>query len=246
MDLTPVVNQGVAQNHSFRQIEREAGRLLAEGKQAEFLAESSMIALFGLFKLREVFVQFLGGTESHTVDAGEHLVLAVVLPVCTRLLGDLEGFQSLGIGDVGSEAHEAELRLVGQIFHMLELVLLAPLLHQLFRIFAGEHARLEREVLLADLLHFLLDGLKIFLRQLSVTQIHVIVKAILGCRTVGKVCFRIQALDCLCHNMRGRMAQNVQFFFLRAFSDRSVLIDDLHVVFLPINKIHPGRFAKGA
>ena len=96
---------------------------------------------------------------------------------------------------MGSEAHvhilalleKAELVLVGQVFHMLELVFLAPLGHQLFRVLAVQDEGLERKILLGDLLHFLLNGVEVLLRQLPVSEIDVIVKAVLRCRAEGKV-----------------------------------------------------------
>ena len=47
--------------------------------------------------------------ESNAVDAGQHLVLFVILPVSDALLGDLERLQSLGVGQVGSDAHINEM-----------------------------------------------------------------------------------------------------------------------------------------
>ena len=154
---------------------------------------------------------------------------------------------------MGSEAHvhilalleKAELGLVGQVVHMLELVFLAPLGHQLFRVLAVQDEGLERKILLGDLLHFLLNGVEVLLRQLPVSEIDVIVKAVLRRRAEGKVRLREQALDRLGHDMGRAVPQDMQFFFRRAFRNRTVLINDLHAfLFLPIIKCTP--VSKGA
>ena len=137
---------------------------------------------------------------------------------------------------MGSDAHinvlallvETELGLVGQIGHMLDLVVLLALLHQLDSLVAGQDERLDGKILFADLLHFLLNGGQILVGQLGVAEVDVIVEAVLGGGAEGKVSLRVQALDGLGHDMGSRVAQNVQFLFLRALSNGAVLVDDLH------------------
>ena len=204
-----------------------------------------MVALFGLLEHDEVVVELLLGAEGDAVDAGEHLVAAVVLPVRAGLLGDLEGLQRLGVQQMGPEAHvdvlalleEAELALVGQIVHMLELVLLAALGHELLGLLAGQHEGLEGQVLLHDLLHFLLDGLEILGRELALAQVDVVIEAVLGRRTVGEVRLREQALDGLRHDVGRGVAKNVQLLLRRALFDMAVLVNDLHVLSSPVSCI---------
>ena len=69
-------------------------------KQAHLLADLAVIALTGLLLLFLPGVQLFLVVECHAVDAGQHLVLFVVLPVRAGLLGDLKGFQGLGVGQV--------------------------------------------------------------------------------------------------------------------------------------------------
>ena len=234
--LTPVVNQGIAEYHALRQIERESGCFIAEGEKAKLLAELAVVTLLCFFKLHEISIKFLCSPEGNTVDAGKHFVFAVVFPVRARLLGDLEGLEGLGIGQVRSEAHvhvlalleETELCLVRQIGHVLNLIFLTALFHELLRLFAGKDKGLDRQILLGDLLHFLLDGFEILIGQLGITKIHVIVEAVLRGRTECKVRLRIQTLDGLCHDMGCSVAKNVQFLFLRAFADRTVFVNDFH------------------
>ena len=203
-------------------------------EQAHFLADLAVVAGF-LLLLFPGFQLFLVA-ESNAVDAGQHLVLFVILPVSAALLGDLERLQRLGVGQVGSDAHinvlallvEAELGLIGQVVHMLQLIVLLALGHQLHSFIARQDERLDGKVFLADLLHFLFNVGKVFIAQFGIAQVNIIEKAVFGSGAKGKVGLRIQALDGLCHNVGSRMAQNVQFFFFRAFGNSAVFVNDFH------------------
>ena len=137
---------------------------------------------------------------------------------------------------MGSQAHvdiialleEAELGLFGQIIHVLQLELFAPLSHELLGVFPIEDEGLDRQILLDDLLHFLLNGFQVLLAQLAIAQIHVIVKAVLGSGAVGKVRLREEVLDGLSHNMGRGVADDMQFLLLGALGNGSVLVNDLH------------------
>ena len=178
--------------------------------------------------------------EGHAVDAGEHLVFLVVFPVSAALLGDLEGLECLGVGQVGSDAHihilalleKAEFRLVRQVGHVLNLVVLLALFHELDGLVPGQNEGLDGKIFLADLLHFLLDGGQILVSELGVAQIDVIIEAVLGGWAKGKIRLGVQPLDGLGHDVGGGVAQNVQLLFLRALGHGSVLVDDFHVPIL--------------
>ena len=207
-------------------------------EQAHFLADLAVIALTGLLLLLLPCIQLFLIAEGHAIDAGEHLVFLVVLPVCAGLLGDLEGLQRLGVGQVGSDAHihvlalleEAELGLIGQIRHVLDLVVLLALFHQLHGLGAGQDEGLDGQVLLDDLAHLFFDVCQILVAELLVAQIDIVVEAVLGSGAEGKVSLRIQALDGLRHDVGCGVADNVQFLVLRALVHMAVLIDDLHNV----------------
>ena len=205
-------------------------------KQAHLLADLAVIALTGLLLLLLPGFQLFLVVECHAVDTGQHLVFLVVLPVCAGLLGDLEGLQRLGVGQVGSDAHihvlalleEAELGLIGQIRHVLDLVVLLALLHQLHSLVTGQDEGLDGQIFLADLAHLFFDVGQILVAQLLVAQIDVVVEAVLGSGAEGKVSLRIQALDGLRHDVGCGVTDNVQFLVLRALVHMAVFVDDLH------------------
>ncbi|VUX08345.1 Uncharacterised protein [Faecalibacterium prausnitzii] len=207
-------------------------------EQAHLLADLAVVALTSLLLLLLPGVQLLLIVESHAVDAGQHPVLFVVLPVCAGLLGDLEGLQSLGVGQVRSDAHidvlalleEAELGLVGQVSHVLDLIVLVALFHQLDGLCAGQDEGLDGQILFGDLVHLLLDVGQILVGQLGVAEVNVVVEAVLGGGAEGEVSLRVEALDGLSHDVGCGVTDDVQFLVLRALVHMTVLIDDLHGV----------------
>ena len=111
---------------------------------------------------------------------------------------------------------------------MLNLVMLLALLHQLDGLIAGQDERLDGKIFLTNLLHLFLDGGQILVGQLGIAEVNVIVEAVFSGGAEGEISLRIQALDGLCHDMGSRVAQNVQFLFLRALGNSAVFVDDLH------------------
>ena len=154
-----------------------------------------MVAGAGLFLLFFPLFQLFLGAERHAVDAGQHLVGLVALPVSAGLLGDLEGLQGLGVGQVGADAHvdiltllvEADDRILGQVADVLHLELLLAVLHQLNGLGPGQDEGLDGQVFLGDLAHLLFDVGKVLVGQLGVAQIHVVVEAVLGGGAVAEV-----------------------------------------------------------
>ena len=116
---------------------------------------------------------------------------------------------------------------------MLDLVLLAALLHELNGLGARKLEDGELEVLLGDLLHLGLDGGQVVLADLLVTEVHVVVKAVVGCGAVGEVGLGIQALDGLGHDVGGGVADYVGDLIGRALDDGTVIVQDLHGKPLP-------------
>ena len=59
VDLPPVVQQGVLQDHALGQEEGEAGALVPQHEQSQFLAQLPVVPLLGLLDPLEVGVQLL-------------------------------------------------------------------------------------------------------------------------------------------------------------------------------------------
>ena len=236
VDVAPVINQRILERHALGQEEREARTLVAEHEQVHFLADAAMVAAGGLLHQLVVFLQLLAGAERRAADAGEHDVVLVILPVCAGKLGQLKRLERLGIGQVRANAHvdvfalliEAEHRILRQIADVLDLVGFAALLHQLDRVLAAEHERLDRQVFLDNLRHLRLNRGQILVGELLVAQIDVVIEALLGRRAVSETRLRIQALHRLRENVRGRVADDVQLLVFRALGDMAVVVNNLH------------------
>ena len=205
-------------------------------EQAHFLADLPVVSGLGLLLLLQVLVQFLLGSESNAVDTGEHLVVGIVLPVSAGLLGDLKSLQALGVGQVGADAHidivallvEADDGILGQVADVLLLILGVTVVHELDGLVPGQDEGLDGQVRLDDLLHLFFDGFQVLVGQLLVAEVHIIIEALLGSGTIGKVRIGVQMLDGLGHNVGSRMPQNVLGFLSGALCYSTVFVDDFH------------------
>ena len=236
MQVAPVFDQGVLQRHTLREEEREARRLVAEHEQTHLAPDPAVVAPLGFLKQFEVRVELLLGLERRPVDAGQHLVVLVVLPVRARLTHNLERLERLGVGQVGTDAHidvvalleEADLRVFGKVADVLDLVDLAPLLHQSDRLVAREDIRFQRKILFGDLLHLGFDLREVLVGQLDVAEIHVVVEALFGRGSVREFCLGPEPLDRLRHDVRGGVTEDMKLLLGRALAHRSVAVNDFH------------------
>ena len=243
VNIAPVVNQRVLQLHSLGQEEREAGAFVAEHEQTHFLADFAVVALFGFFHHLQVLIEFLLIAEGDAADAGEHLVVLVVLPVRAGQGGQLECLERLGVAQVRADAHvdvvallvEGQRRVFGQVADVFDLVDFAALLHELDGVLAAKREGLNRQVLLDDGLHFLFDGLEVFVGELHVAQIDVVMEALFSCRAIGEMRLRIQVLDCLREDVCRRVADDMQLVVSGAFVHMTVIVDDFHAFSLQID-----------
>ena len=118
-----------------------------------------------------------------------------------------------------------------KVADVLDLVLLAALLHVLDGLFARKLVDLELQVLLADLAHLLFDAREVLLGDfLALRQVDIVVEAIVGCRAECEVGIRVQALDGLCHDMGCGVADYVELLVLGAFCDVAVVVQNLHLI----------------
>ena len=84
VDLAPVVDQLVLEDHTLGQEEREPGTFLHNGKQLQLLA---VIPLLGLLQHLQVGLQHRRFGECSTVHATEHFILGVTPPVSAGGVG---------------------------------------------------------------------------------------------------------------------------------------------------------------
>ena len=236
MDLAPVVDERVFQNHAVGKEEREAGSLVAHHEEVHFAADLAMVALLGLFEHAQMFVELFFGGKGDAVDAGEHLVVLVALPIGARNGRKREGLQGLRVANMGTDAHvdvvallvEGNASVVGQVADVLDLVLLVALFHELDSLFARKLERRELQVLFHDLLHFGFNRGKVFLADFLVAQIDIVVEAVVGRGAIGEVGLGIEAFDGLRHDVRRGMAHDVRDFFLGQLGDGTVVVKGLH------------------
>ena len=123
---------------------------------------------------------------------------------------------------------EGQGRILGQVADVLHLVVLAAIRHQPDGFLPGQREGLDGQILLDDLLHFLLDGGQILIGQLHITQIHVVVEALLGGGAVGKVGLRVEVLQRLGQDVGRAVTDDVQLVLRGTFADNAVVVDDLH------------------
>ena len=138
MDLSPVIQQGIFQDHPLWQKEGESRTGFVHHKQAQFLAQLSVIALFGLFHHGDVGFQLFLFGKGGSVQPGKHLVMLVAPPVRPCQAHDLEGFaHALGAHQVGAGAQvhkltlavKADFRIFRQVFNQLHFVGFTLFLH---------------------------------------------------------------------------------------------------------------------
>ena len=235
--LLDIILKDLPQRIALRQEHRKAlSYQIIRHEELHLLADLSVIAGSCLFLLNLPGFQLFAVMESNAIDAGQHLVLAVILPVSSGLSGNLECLQSLGVGEVGADTHidiialliECDPRILSKISDMLDLINLSSVFHQLDRFRTGKFECLDRQILFGDLRHLGFDRSQILIREFLSVQIHVIIESALCSRTVGKLGLRVKTLYRLCHNMRSSMSDNVSFFLCRENLHLSVIIECFH------------------
>ena len=175
-----------------------------------------MIPLLGLLHSGQVLVHLLLGGVGHAVDALEHLVLLISLPVGTGTLGQLEGLDRTGGEQVRANAQvgvlplpvEADDLSLRQFLDQLYLVRLPSLLHQGDGLLPGQLEPFDLQVLLDDLLHLSLDVLQ-YLGGEGDLAVEIVVKAVVNGRPDGQLGVRVQTLDCLCQDVGGGVAEHM-------------------------------------
>src|SRR5208282_423637 len=177
-----------------------------------------MVPGAGEFQQLQMFFERLFGSERGAVDAREHLIVLVALPVRTRNIEQLERAQVAGGRDVrtAAEIHPVAFLvnrddLVGADFldNNLNLVLLAHRLEGLDRLVARHLDSLDLVVGLREFLHPRFDFWQVFDGE-GRLGCEVVVEAVLDYRTDGHLRSGIKLLHRHRHQMRRRMADDVE------------------------------------
>ena len=148
----------------------------------------------------------------------------------------LERLQGLRIADMRAHAHvdvfallvERDAGIFGKIADMLDLVLLVAVLHQLDRFGARQLEDAELQVLLADLLHLVFDDGKIFFGDFLIAEVDIVEESVVGSGAVSEIRLGIQPFDCLGHDMRSGVAQDMHLFLGWAFGHMPIVVKNLH------------------
>ncbi len=147
-------------------------------EEIEFDAEAAVVAALRLFDPRQVLVELLLARERGAVDALEHRVGFVALPVGAGDVEQLHGADLVGAlhvraateidePAVGEERDVVALRDVGET---RDLQRLAHRLEERLRVRARHHAALEARVLGDDAPHLVLDAREVIGRERAVDQ----------------------------------------------------------------------------
>ncbi len=236
LHLHPVLLEGVVDLHAVGQPEGEARAEVREHEEVHLLADAAMIALLSLGEQLEVPVHLFLAVEGDALDAGEHLVVGVALPVGPGDSRELEGLEGLGVEQVRAHAHvdvltlleEGDVGVLLQVAYVLDLVGLSALLHQGDGLGAGLLIGLELEVLLDNRAHLLLDGGQVVVGDFGLAEVDVVVEPVVGRGAVGKVSLGVEALDRLRHDVRRGVADDVELLLFRALVHVAVVVQNLH------------------
>ena len=236
MDLSPVIQQGIFQNHPLGQKERESRAGLVHHEQAQFPAQLSVVTLFGLFHHGDVSFQLFLFGERGRIQSGEHLVVLVASPVRAGQAHDLKRFShAFGAHQMRARAQIHELALavkadfgvLREILDQLHLVGLILFLHIGNSLVPGLGETLDFQIFLYDFLHLRFDLLKIVAGERGF-EIHIIVETVRDGRADGQFRIGIEPLYRLGHHMARRMAQRSQSFLVSGSEDVHLRIPIYH------------------
>ena len=186
------------------------------GKELEFATELVMVALEGFFLLLQVCVHFILRGICDTVNALQHLVVLITLPISAGALGQFERLNGTRAEEVRACAKvgkfalfvEADNSILGELLDQLNLIGLVFFLHQGNCLGSGKLKALDFEVFLNDLLHFTLDCLECICAKRNL-GVDIIVVAIVDSGTDGELCVGIQSFNCLRQNVCGGVAEEM-------------------------------------
>ena len=184
LQFTQVLVDRVDQRRAALRPERRARRVRMEHEEIERLAEHAVVAALGLLDPVQVCVEVFLLEPGGRVDALQHLAALVAAPVRAGGVQQLEMLEIRSIRDVRSLAEVGERPvgvrrddLVGSL-EVREPLELERIVHKaLLRLGLRHFLAHERQLLLGDLPHFLLERLEILGRE-RLRDLEVVVEAI--------------------------------------------------------------------
>ena len=206
---------------------KSAAYQIISHEQFHFLADLSVVTLFGLFQLFQMCFQFLCGREADTIDTLHYVVVGIALPVYAGVFYQFEVLAQLGVVYVRSTAQIGEITLIVYsdvaVFQIADQIQLVHIILEHFHGFClGNFSSVDFLAFLTDLLHLFFDGGNHFIIDYIVAEIDIIIESFLYHRSYPEFCMRIQMLDSLCHDMGTGMIQSCQsFVFLKIYHFRS-------------------------
>jgi len=188
------LNKTVEDKSASRVEESGSGTQLTEEEQFLAGTDVSMISLFDFFLELNVFVQLLVGGERNTVDSLKIVVGVLTEPVGSGGLGDLEGLDQLGGGQVGTSAQiDKRARSVGSddsgVGDLVgeELNLERIVLEELEGFLLGKIDLLESVAFFGDLLESLFDSFVMVGSYSMFSDVDIVEETVLKRRTSAKI-----------------------------------------------------------
>ena len=209
VDLSPVIQQCIFQNHSFWQEEWESRTFFTHHKQSKLFAQFSVVTFLCFFHTVQIFFQICFLCERSTVNSGQHLVFLTASPVCTCKAGQFKCFYRFGAHQMRSctEVYEltllieADFGIFRKIFDQFYFIWFFFFFEICDCFFSGLCETCDRQSFFYNLFHFCFDLHQIFCCQRCFT-VHIIVESVCHGRSDCKLYTRVQSLDRLCHDVR--------------------------------------------
>ena len=209
VDLSPVIQQCIFQNHSFWQEEWESRTFFTHHKQSKLFAQFSVVTFLCFFHTVQIFFQICFLCERSTVNSGQHLVFLTASPVCTCKAGQFKCFYRFGAHQMRSctEVYEltllieADFGIFRKVFDQFYFIWFFFFFEICDCFFSGLCETCDRQSFFYNLFHFCFDLHQIFCCQRCFT-VHIIVESVCHGRSDCKLYTRVQSLDRLCHDVR--------------------------------------------
>ena len=245
VNLSPIFDERVFQNHAVRQKEGKALSFVEEREKFELFSELGMVALFCLFEHVEIGFHFVLFRKSRTVNTGEHFIVFVPSPIGARDIDELERLDFSGGRKVRTAAKVGKIALFiegnrfsfGQIFDKFHLIFFVVTLHEFERFFPRKNKTFDGKIALDDLLHLRFDFCEVFLCN-GRDEIDVVIESVLDDGTYRELAGGINGFERLCQNVRTSMTIDVQSFlvFKRHDFQRIPLFENVRKVYrLPVH-----------